>query len=1018
MRSYELSYSTSTLNPLSLVALRKCALGVCTPPTRFVYSSLQGFGPARAANEVQPPEWFGNGIGSGDKGRTLVLDANGDGKDDLLYPGGDVNNLTYQLALAKGTPGSATGSQFLPPIDTQLSALPEPLATGNQTNCLSGANVVDINGDGLDDIIDECSHLRYPLNCHDGDCDTGYRVQVSTGQGFDVEWLPLGLKNDIEDRVYTADLTGDGRFDLIRCVTDAGSIGGHPPFHYEVYPNKGPGLGFETPVAIESFGPGCRYGPQFMDVDGDGVANMVQRHHDPFRDYNDTGSADWNTEWKAFFIRPSGSNWESINLFLPEVPVDDSGHPQGLIANEDYFVSENGGQMTATAYAGSWQFKGIDFNGDGLGDIAYYRGDKPTSERLALLINTGKGFVTRSAPLPADAPYISRFAFYRAITTDYDGDGQQDLLVPTGISHEGSNIAWYVLRAVGVANDSHFEVMPVNLGLTIFDQSVPIQADIDGDGNSDLIALNANSPNGLSVAHGFGGSSHLMISATDGVGKGVNLNYAAVSQESTGSNVYNRSGCSAVTRRTVTCVRKVGTLVSDYDEFIDIGAIGSPPDPGNRSIQRSYNFEYLGGRVGLYGRGWLGFEQKKRVTYDRTGGRVQVDVWGYDNSTYFETIAGSSVARLYPFAGLPTSHIQTMPRLDRQLIRLSTDWQLKLSDAGLPFAHLGSSTKRNTASNVVPGPTSPEFTLARSSETNETDVWGNPTRTEVTTYGANNQEVEKRVTVRTFEPTAAERENWLISLIKRVEVTSATPEKSVKRSARFDYEASGQIKSATTEPDDNYYKRTLTIVSRHPRTGHVQEVSETDAEGHVRTTRTAYDSRGLFPESHFDAKGFESRVRHDAATGQLLITADPNSVMGRFGYDGFGRRVVEEGPSSTRTTTYVPINTLGPARLRVISETTGGERAEGVFDGQDHLIQRVTKGLKGTDVFESMTYDSFGRLTRQERPHVSGDATQGELDWAYDDLDRLTLERRGNGAEYTYDYLTLFALPDTNLNPR
>ena len=91
VRRYKLEYDTRT-DISRLLRLRECVddpgAEVCKPPTEFTYDNAQGFS-TTATNAHVVPLIFGNGLGSLAVGRTIVLDANGDGMDDLRVPGAE-----------------------------------------------------------------------------------------------------------------------------------------------------------------------------------------------------------------------------------------------------------------------------------------------------------------------------------------------------------------------------------------------------------------------------------------------------------------------------------------------------------------------------------------------------------------------------------------------------------------------------------------------------------------------------------------------------------------------------------------------------------------------------------------------------------------------------------------------------------------------------------------------------------------------------------------------------------------
>lgn len=180
----------------------------------------------------------GNGIGR-------VLEFNGDGRRDLLAPGSG-SPATWFVHRSSGAGG------FLPAVDTGLdtSTVPSPLA-------------MDIDGDGLDDLV----YIR----------DYAVRVRHNTGAGFGPEQTTsLGttvnggamLMPVLDGSAGAPDFDGDGRRDLL-ILRGSMALGG-PPWYYEGFRSTGNDFQsvFATPPAFDAV---------VLDLNGDGLSDLAYR---------------------------------------------------------------------------------------------------------------------------------------------------------------------------------------------------------------------------------------------------------------------------------------------------------------------------------------------------------------------------------------------------------------------------------------------------------------------------------------------------------------------------------------------------------------------------------------------------------------------------------------------------------------------------------------------------------------------------------------------------------------------
>lgn len=165
-----------------LVGAARCAgspTPTCTPETKFTYSSaVQTKTRTPIPGDLIEGD-FGNGPHSRETGRTVVLDVNGDGRDDVLTPRfshvGPQNFRQYRYRILLGRAGSAPFTAIDTDIASGSNGGPNPIYP-----CFAQESVVDFNRDGKDDLIDLCMKAG-----------VGWRVFLSTGSGFTIQSLPF-----------------------------------------------------------------------------------------------------------------------------------------------------------------------------------------------------------------------------------------------------------------------------------------------------------------------------------------------------------------------------------------------------------------------------------------------------------------------------------------------------------------------------------------------------------------------------------------------------------------------------------------------------------------------------------------------------------------------------------------------------------------------------------------------------------------------------------------------------------
>ncbi|WP_338367276.1 FG-GAP-like repeat-containing protein [uncultured Pseudoalteromonas sp.] len=230
-------------------------------------------------NSVTNSILFGNSIYSKTAGRNnaTVLDFDGDGITDIL-----LGRLTYETECEEED-GEYYCNQYLTTVWYLYSGSDwtKPAQTFTGSNGFSSPKVVDLNGDGLSDILWRTSkELKYRLS--DGkkllDSDT---VKIATTTGS----RTLQITKEQEDLSYFMDVSGDGRTDLLisntaktgRSTYFSMPIKGHPDKIY--FQQRGSWTFDENKMT------------QFADIDGDGKLDWLQ------------GT---NSEWKVHLNKDAG----------------------------------------------------------------------------------------------------------------------------------------------------------------------------------------------------------------------------------------------------------------------------------------------------------------------------------------------------------------------------------------------------------------------------------------------------------------------------------------------------------------------------------------------------------------------------------------------------------------------------------------------------------------------------------------------------------------------------------------
>jgi RHS repeat-associated protein len=525
-----------------------------------------------------------------------------------------------------------------------------------------------------------------------------------------------------------------------------------------------------------------------------------------------------------------------------------------------------------------------------------------------------------------------------------------------------------------------------------------------------------------------------LLSVTDGAGHQTKINYNDANEL---GPVYKKFLPSGDCRWPQRCVARTDhALVSDHTD-----AHFESQSRLVAQVDRVTSYQYEGARLDTAGYGWLGFGRRTILIEDGAQDFLGSTTIDYEDPEPW--VLGTSTAPYkYLRAGLQHSRREVAPSAYSPISSSTNhhaetfrtfEYTERTSVSGRPFIFL-SRTEVNTSDLL--SDTNDAVQLVQEVGTTDLDAYGNATdetttRTDyayslgIASLVPSSAAVDHRSS--TFTPTAAEVASWLISLPKTVTISS-TPRcisssdcaaRTQERTTSITYYPDTGLSQVVTRDSTDPSLSLTTEVIRDDR-GNVTQVTSTDVNGDTRIGRTTFDTRHLFPVTTAavaDASEHVTQVRFDDRFGSLASMADPNGIDETWSYDEFGVMRAHSGPGGSETTDYQESDYQEladgfeiPASLKVTTNKLGGARLETEINSFGQVVRRKSFGFNGENVFEELGYDSRQRLTIQRRPHLAGDASQGQVQYGYDELDRLITEDYPDGAHVAHDYASAASL--------
>ncbi len=380
VHEYNLSYSAanndrrSLLKTITEIGLNSAASSTL-PDTSFTYSTSSNAW-VQASTTVPAPFVRNNTYSAG----SYLADVNGDALLDIVQ--------SYEEAGAGGSTQQGvylnTGADW---IASSTFIVPELFYENGEDK---GFNLVDVNGDGLADLLQSFKILGSPA--------TEYKnVYINDGDSWnlDMSWIipEIFQEGPYDLGARLADANGDGLTDILMYRTDHNGS----TLVNKVYLNTGSGWSLNASWVLPEpfiYSNTSDSGARLADVNGDGLTDILI-----FRtDHNGSTLAN-----KVYFN--TGSGWTQDTSWTIPVP----------------FVYEN--SIDSGSRLG-------DVNGDGLVDILIYRTDHYGSTVInKVYLHRGNGW-TEDLTYSIPVPFVRENAHDSgARLADTNGDGVTDILV-------------------------------------------------------------------------------------------------------------------------------------------------------------------------------------------------------------------------------------------------------------------------------------------------------------------------------------------------------------------------------------------------------------------------------------------------------------------------------------------------------------------------------------------------------------------------------------------------------------
>jgi RHS repeat-associated protein len=877
-----------------------------------------------------------------------------------------------------------------------------------------GVRLLDLNGDGLTDMISSFQKLNGSINTKawlntlNGWQENAAYATLAAGVAFAHEFRPVNPDKAFEDvhpqdwqewqkhimhrdtGVLLTDINGDRLPDL--CFSHQfieGIAKTAADYPNPNAPKPQPGGPPPAPPKPEDTPP------------NPGMYRLMLKHHDPVA---------------GAFIN-TGNGWRPAREYTPPRQLDT---PWG--AKSHYTELQ-------------------DLNLDGLTDLVYIQYLKNDGNQSATFLNHGKGWEPNAAPewrLPdalfqKDAVVTDGKGDHGIRLMDINGDGAVDILQSYRVDNSNTpaqawlnnGMTWrersaYVPRVEGGA------ILPM-ADKTGGDTGVrPI--DVNGDLIPDLIAWKKYA-DGTELRAAYVNQSKrrdILLTITNGMGFKIQFDHRTTTFWQ--GEATNSTPDSPATGEHPAQDRRLGQFYTPAApgtypilpapppvHAVETVRLWEPDANGNLvRLRQSLRYRYGEFRVNSFSGMPLGFGWRAVVNeqngmseftrFNQTSSPFHVGTTRESRTAYNKNFLAVSAEE--PCPGTPQS-------------RLTNDWgdpvviECLPNPAGKPYLRAQIALKSAKIE---------LFDLDGSRLGHQTDSFaydelGNATKVRTVLYNADGTlEGTGSETISRFDNNT---EKWFLGRLSRATATLWNGQDKQVRTSTFGYDPKSGLLNRETSFDG--HPKAVAITYEHDVFGN-KVATRTEAKGlQPRTATVRFDRLGRFPVESANALGHKSTAEYEPVFGNVLAASDPNGVAARFEYDSHGavsRQISPTGVVAKSSYRFLqqPIIVGEKTPSRAVFETVArvGTLPESrtLLDAQGRTLRTISVGEGGRRIFQDTEYDDLKRPYRASSPYFEGTKPTA-IHWAtteYEDgTDRLLAVNFPDGGTVRYAYKGLTA---------
>ncbi|MBT3282410.1 MAG: hypothetical protein HN374_05540 [Cryomorphaceae bacterium] len=876
-----------------------------------------------------------------------------------------------------------------------------------------GVRLLDINGDGLSDIIKmkNSATLQYWLNNGNGFGSKKTKTNFITGGFVDAEGKDQGVR--------FADINSDARIDMIQIATGElnkkamkTNTGSSWSSGLSNLPNEVVFVEKETITEIvkqtdyykpcvpscgsqcvDSGSYGCNQNDKYCYIDcftikcRDNYDNHIVINKVCKKSSCPSGTyPDYNEDMETcnFKFDYSDKVYEDITYFKDRgyrlLDVNGDGKTDivkaqagssnkktwintgsNWVVDNDWKMYSNLGMVTDKGNDMGIRF--ADVNGDGSIDII-----KAINNFRQTWLNNGKGWTEISyLDIPGDSVFLKDNKKNGVILVDINGDNLPDILKSKGSTQK----AWINIDS-GWEVDSDWDV-PDDVTLINFSTTV---TDINGDGYPDLVKAKSALSNDRKTWLNKGAKTYLLKKVNENAGGTVTFDYQKITDlDNTGSD-------------SIADLPFSGWVVSEvtYDNGMS----------GTQHNEFTNTYDYENGYYDAEEREFRGFAN---VEEKNAEGTKTVHNFYQDEA---------KKGREYKTEVLSSSN--------KIFKKIENTWDSDKKNGY--FIITLDKTKEYTYDGSSSNPKIKEVKFTY-------DNYGNPTKTEYkgdTGTLSDDKSIHYEYIYNTND--------WIVNKAKKQTLKNNINSKIKETKYYYDNQNYGKIsnKGKLTKIEEwisgTKYKKTNFIYNSQ---GNL--ISETDNNNHK--TSYVYESTNTYPTKITNALGQSVEYEYDLGTGNVLSETDSNGYTTSYVYDVLGRKnkIIQPYDSVTKPTVTYEYSFDGDApekvveKYREISGQSGTYDVYSFYDGFGKLIQSKSEAESNKQIVINSYYDKLNRIKEERDPYLSTSSTSytnpqsvTKTTYTYDPLSRITKIKNQDGSElkFTYDHWKVYSYDENN----